>query len=133
MNFVALSGRLARDPEQRLTQSGMCVATFSLVSQRNRKDGKTGKYEADFIRCIAYDKLGDLVIKYYKKGSAIEVIGRMQTRSYEKNGNKVMMTEVICSEVRFAPSSMRDQEPDAENGTVELQDMEQTNDDDLPF
>ena len=99
MNKVILSGRLARDPEIRYTQTGKCVAQFTLaVNRRTSKDAQ----QADFIPIVVWNKLAEICGQYLQKGSQIIVEGRIQVRQYTVNDNsKRYITEVIANEIEF--------------------------------
>ena len=106
MNKVILMGRLTRDPEVRYTQgdNAMAIARYSLaVDRRFKKDGD--EQTADFINCIAFGKAGEFAEKYFRKGTKIAVVGRIQTGSYtNKDGQKVYTTDVVVEEQEFAES-----------------------------
>ncbi len=102
MNKVILIGRLTKDPELRYTNSGKAVANYTLAVDRDYK--KEGQPDADFIRCVAYDKGGEFAGKYLKKGTKIAIVGHIQTGSYEKNGQKVFTTDVIVEHHEFCES-----------------------------
>ena len=106
MNKVILIGRLTRDPEVRYTQgdNAMAIARYSLaVDRRFKKDGD--EQTADFINCIAFGKAGEFAEKYFRKGTKIAVVGRIQTGSYtNKDGQKVYTTDVVVEEQEFAES-----------------------------
>ena len=93
MNKCVIVGRLTKDVELRHTQNETAVASFTLAV--NRKD------KADFINCVAWNKQAEFISKYFNKGSQICLVGRLQTRDYEKDGKKVFITEVITEEVYF--------------------------------
>lgn len=98
MNKIMLVGRLTKDPELRYTQSGTAVTSFTLAV--NRKFSK--EKEADFINCVAWQKTGEFVAEYFKKGSAIGLEGRLQVRTYDdEHGQKHWITEVIAEQVEF--------------------------------
>ena len=104
MNNVILIGRLTADPEVRYTQgeTPMCIARYTLaVDRRFKRDGEP---TADFIRCIAFGKSGEFAQSYLCKGFKIAVTGRIQTGSYEKDGQKVYTTDVIVEQQEFAES-----------------------------
>ena len=129
MNKVILMGRLTRDPEVRYTQTtNTLVASFSLaVNRRFARQGE--ERQADFINIVAWNKTGEFVSKYFKKGQQVAVVGRLQTRSYQDNNNQTRyVTEVIAEEVYFADSNKNTEE----NTTTDEQ-FEITNSDDLPF
>ena len=100
MNNVTLIGRMVRDPEIR-TNNDMTVARFSVAVNRDFKN-KDGKYDADFINCIAFKNTAEFVEKYFSKGMRIGLIGRIQTGSYtNKDGYKIYTTDVVCDKVEF--------------------------------
>lgn len=101
MNSVMLTGRLVRDPQVRYaSQSQMAVANFTLAVDRIRsKDGQ--EQTADFPAIVAFGKTAEIIEKYAVKGSLIGVSGRLQTRSYEKDGRKVYVTEVVAERVEL--------------------------------
>lgn len=88
----------------RTTQSGIPVASFAVACQQKVKNKETGKYGADFINCVAGDKTAEFVCRCFQKGSKILIEGRIQTRSYEKDGIKRWSTEVVCENVEFGGS-----------------------------
>ena len=103
-------GRLTKDPEVRYTQNNMPVANFSIaVNRRFKREGDTET--ADFFNVIAWNKTGEFVSKYFKKGQQIAVVGRLQNRNWDdQNGQKHYATDVVAEEVYFAGSK-------AENNT----------------
>ena len=106
MNKCMLVGRLTRDPEVRYSQgeNTSAIARFSIAINRRFKNAE-GNYEADFINCVAFGKSGEFVEKYFRKGMAIGVTGRIQTGSYtNKDGVKVYTTDVIVEEAEFVES-----------------------------
>ena len=106
MNKVILKGRLARDPDLRYTTSGKAVASFSLAvnrrySSNNNNQGPT----ADFIPCVAWDKLAEIIANNLIKGSEALIEGRLQVRSYDaQDGSKRYVTEVIVGEMEYCGS-----------------------------
>ena len=106
MNKVQLVGRLTRDPEIRYSQGENATATarFSVAVNRRFKNSE-GNYDADFINCVAFGKSAEFVEKYFKKGMAIGLTGRMQTGNYtNKDGQKVYTTDVVVEETEFVES-----------------------------
>lgn len=136
MNRATLIGNLTRDPEVRMTGNGISVCTFSVAVQRRFANAQ-GERQADFFNIVAWRTLADNCGRYLKKGSKVFVGGSMQNRSYDKDGVKRYIMEIIADEVEFlSPVEKRAQgatEPDtgmqdegAEYGT-------EITDDDLPF
>ena len=123
-------GRLTKDPEVRYTQNNMPVANFSIaVSRRFTKENDTVK--ADFFNVIAWNKTGEFVSKYFKKGQQIAVVGRLQNRNWDdQNGQKHYATDVVAEEVYFAGSKA---ENNTNNNTENAETTEFTATSDLPF
>ena len=130
MNKAVLIGRLVRDPEVRYTQSGKAVASITLaVDRRNRKQAEmSGQPTADFIPCVAWDKLAQVI----GKGRRIGVEGRMQVRSYDaQDGSKRYVTEVVVSELEFLDSRKENaNQPGEWQGNINPPDL---SDDEIPF
>lgn len=101
INRVVLVGRLTKDIEIRMTDKGNKIGSFTLAVQRNRA-GAGGQVEADFIRCLAFNKTAENMEKYTHKGSQVAIEGRIQTGSYtDRDGKKVYTTDVACESVQF--------------------------------
>ena len=106
MNSVVLMGRLTKDPEVRYTQSSepVCIASYTLAVDRMKK-AREGEPTADFIRCVAFGKLGEHAKKYYHQGIKVCIRGRIQTGSYtNRDGQKVYTTDVVVESQEFAES-----------------------------
>lgn len=96
MNQVCLIGRITKDVQERRTQNGTAVVSFTLaVDRRKKEDG------ADFINCIAWNKSAETIAKYVHKGDLFGVTGYIQTRSYEKDGRRNYATEVVTTGFQF--------------------------------
>ncbi|HKR82254.1 MAG TPA: single-stranded DNA-binding protein [Candidatus Saccharimonadales bacterium] len=112
LNQVILMGNLTRDPELRQTPSGQQVCSFSLALNRSYKDQNGEWQEAtDFIDVVAWGPLGERVAQYMSKGRRALVQGRLQSRSWEQDGQKRSKVEVLASDVTFL-----DSRGDGENG-----------------
>lgn len=137
MNKVLLIGRLTRDPEIKISQSGTAIARYTLAVDRRFK--QDGGQDADFLPCVAFGKMADFAEKYFHKGLKIAVTGRLETGSYTKeNGDTVYTTTVIVEEQEFVESkssgqgsvtSVSEAKPNATttDGFMDL------DDDELPF
>lgn len=112
INRVVLSGRLTKDIALKTTITGSSVCNFTLAVDRNIKH--PGRQNADFINCVAWGKNAENMSKYLHQGSLIAVDGRLQSRSYEKNGHKVHVTEMLVESVNFLErkGSGEDMHPD---------------------
>ena len=102
MNHFVGIGRLTRDPDVKYTQSGKAVARFNLAIDRRRS--ADAEKQTDFIPCVAWEKTAEMIAQYVSKGQKIAVEGRIQTRSYDKDGRKVYVTEVIVQSMEFCDS-----------------------------
>lgn len=133
LNKVILAGRLTADPELKTTPSGLSVTSFTVaVDRRFQKDKQT-----DFISCVAWRQTAEFITKYFVKGSAICIVGSIQTRKYtDKNGNKRTAVEVVADEVTFVESKKNTAEivemPEAEHYT-QPEAYAEADDSDLPF
>lgn len=117
MNKVFIIGNLSKEIDFMQTNSGLAVARFSVAVKR------TVGNEVDFLNVVVWRSLAESCMKYLKKGSKVAISGSIQTRSYEKNGQKQYITEIIAEQVEFLSKT----EPKQEEMT------EITNTEDLPF
>lgn len=101
-NQVILMGNLTRDPELRSTPNGQSVASFSLALNRSYKGADGNWQEAtDYIDIVAWGPLGERVAQYLTKGRPCLVNGRLQSRSWEQDGQKRSKVEVVAQDVTF--------------------------------
>ena len=105
VNQVILMGNLTRDPELRQTPSGQSVVSFSLALNRAYKD-QSGEWQeaTDFIDVVAWGPLAERVSQYLSKGRRALVQGRLQSRSWEQDGQKRNKVEVLANDVTFVDS-----------------------------
>lgn len=114
MNNISLFGRLTAEPELRTTDNGTKYARFLMaVDRRTQKDA------TDFIDCIAWNKLAEIITKYVHKGNQLSVIGSLETSSYEKNGEKRKSYVVNVREIDFVSQTKPADEPKASQETAE--------------
>lgn len=101
-NQVTLMGNLTRDPELRQIPSGQSVCSFSLALNRSYK-GSDGEWQevTDYVDVVAWGPLGERVAQYVTKGRPVLVSGRLQSRSWEQDGQKRSKLEVIAGDVTF--------------------------------
>ena len=96
-NKVILIGNITDDPELKVTTSGVNVTTFKLAVNRQGKDAPT-----DFFNIVAWRSTAEFVTKYFRKGAAILVCGKIQNRSWtDNNGEKHYATDIVADEVSF--------------------------------
>lgn len=106
INKAMIYGNLTRDPELKALPSGMQVCSFSVATNRtyNDRDGKRQE-STDYHNVVSFGKQGEVIAKYLTKGSGIYVEGRMQTRSWDKDGIKHYRTEIIADRFEFGPKT----------------------------
>lgn len=105
LNQVTLMGNLTRDPELRQTPTGQNVCSFSLALNRNYKDSSGEWQEAtDYIDIVAWGPLAERVAQYLSRGRRCLVQGRLQSRSWEQEGQKRSKVEVLANDVTFLDS-----------------------------
>lgn len=112
MNKVVLMGRLTREPEVRYSNGAEPLAVARYTLAVNRRFKRKDEPEADFIPCVTLGKSGEFAEKYFRKGQLVGVIGRLQVRSWDKDGERRYTTEVIIEEQHFAES--KNSQPAAE-------------------
>jgi single-strand DNA-binding protein len=102
VNQVILMGNLTRDPDLRQIPSGQSVCSFSLALNRAYKDqGGEWQEATDYIDVVAWGPLGERVAQYVTKGRRVLVQGRLQSRSWEQEGQKRSKVEVLANDVTF--------------------------------
>ena len=103
INNVTLVGRLVAPPDLRKTPNNVSSLQGTLAVNRNFKN-ENGDREADFINFQAWRGTADIIAQYCSKGSLIGLTGRLQVRSYEKDGQRRYVTEVIAESVALLES-----------------------------
>lgn len=120
LNQVTLMGNLTRDPELRQTPNGQNVTSFSLALNRSYKDANGEWQEAtDYIDIVCWGPLAERVAQYLSKGRRCLVQGRLQSRSWEQDGQKRSKVEVLANDVTFLDSRVSDSEPASSEPTDE--------------
>ena len=110
MNKVILMGRLTRDPEIRYSQGErqMAIARYTLAVDRKGQKNENGQ-QADFIRCVAFDRAAEFADKYLRQGQRVLIEGRIQTGSYQdRDGKTVYTTDIVVEQQEFADSKSED-------------------------
>jgi single-strand DNA-binding protein len=139
INKVILIGNLGSDPEVRYTPDGTAVANFNIATSDEWTDKDSGerKKRTEWHRIVAWRKLGEICGEYLSKGKQVYVEGKLQTRSWEKDGVTRYTTEVIASDVQFlggrnAGDTYKSSEPARSQGYDESP-LTNRQDDDIPF
>lgn len=137
MNKLFIVGNLTRDPDLRVTQSGLDVCSFTVAVNRRRREGQP--QEADFFRVTAWREMGKNCKQYLAKGRKVAVTGSVSVSTYQaQDGSTRAQLEVTADDVEFltpkgeapaqqpnVPQAVTSRPP--EGGYVEVED------DDLPF
>lgn len=139
INKVILIGRLGRDPEVRYTPDGAAVANFSIATSDEWTDKASGerKERTEWHRIVAWRKLGEICGEYLSKGRQVYVEGKLQTRSWEKDGVTRYSTEIVASDVQFlgardSADTYRPPEP-SQSREYSAPPVADKEDDDIPF
>lgn len=146
LNKVFLYGNLTRDPELKALPSGQQLASFGLATNRTYKDKNGQKQEStEFHNIVAFGRPAELIAQYMKKGRPLFVEGRIQTRSWESEGQKKYRTEIVVDNFQFGdggkgPSTgsgqaARGEEPQSspkDDDSIKYPD-EEINPEDIPF
>jgi single-strand DNA-binding protein len=140
LNKVVLYGNLTRDPELKALPSGGQVANFSIATNRIYKDKSGQKQEStEFHNVVAFGRTAELIGQYMKKGKPLYVEGRLQTRSWEKDGQKNYPTEIVVDSFQFGAdgkgttSSRKAEEQSAPADEGIKHPEEEINPEDIPF
>lgn len=99
-------GRLTRDPEIRYSQGErqMAIARYTLAVDRRGQKNENGQ-QADFIRCVAFDRAAEFADKFLRQGQRVLIEGRIQTGSYQdRDGKTVYTTDIVVEQQEFAES-----------------------------
>jgi len=102
LNKALIIGNLTRDPELKSLPSGVQVASFGVATNRVYKDKDGNKQEStEFHNIVVFGRQAETSAQYLKKGSGVLVEGRLQTRSWESDGQKKYRTEIVADRVQF--------------------------------
>jgi len=106
LNKVILIGNLGRDPEIRYSQQGLAVVNFSLATSESWTDKNTGERQdkTEWHKIVVFGKQAEVCEKYLSKGKQVYIEGRLQTRSWEKDGHTNYTTEIVVSNFVFLGS-----------------------------
>ena len=100
LNKVIIAGRMVADAEIKQTAGGKAATTFRLAV--NRRALNRENPEVDFFNVTAWQNTAEFIAKYFRKGSSICIIGRIQNRSWtDQNGQKRYATDIIADEAHF--------------------------------
>jgi single-strand DNA-binding protein len=102
LNKAYILGNLTRDPELKSLPSGVNVCTFGLATNRVYRDRDGNKKEdTEFHNVVVFGRQAETTAQYLRKGSSALIEGRLQTRSWEQEGQKKYRTEIVADRVQF--------------------------------
>ncbi len=103
LNKVMLIGNLGRDPEIRYSQQGLAVVNFSIATSEQWTDKNSGdrQEKTEWHNIVSFGKQAEILEKYLSKGSPIYIEGRLQTSSYDKEGQTHYMTKIVVVNFQF--------------------------------
>ncbi len=105
LNKVQLIGFLGKNPDVRYTQDGDAICRISMATSESWKDKKGEKQEkTEWHQIVFFGKLAETVGEYLKKGSPAYVEGKLQTRSWDKDGETRYSTEIVAESMKMLPS-----------------------------
>ncbi len=137
--FIGI-GRLGKDPEIRYTPGGDAVASFSIAISETWKDKTSGEQQerTEWVQCVAWRRLAEVIGEYLNKGSKIYVEGKLQTRKWQdQQGQDRYTTEVIVSEMQMLDSKPSGGSSNQQQQSREPQTYDQSggfeDDEDIPF
>jgi single-strand DNA-binding protein len=144
-NNTVLVGRITKALEMKTTTNGVNVLSFTLAINKKVKE----KDQVSYISCVSFNKTAEILNQYADKGSLVLVDGELQSRSYEKDGKTVYVTEVIVNRVVLLDNKQKSDKVEVESkpsprsdrlnqhkDTIDTRLAEAkkiVNDDDLPF
>lgn len=103
LNQLVIVGRLVKDPELEETESGKKVSNLTLAVPRSFKNAE-GEYETDFIDCVLWNSIAENTAEYCHKGDLLGVKGRIQTDTFEKDGQNHKVSKLIAEKITFLTS-----------------------------
>lgn len=108
LNQVVVVGRLVSDPEISTTENNRKRTYITVAIPRSYKNME-GNYDTDFIKCVLWNGIAENTCEYCKKGDIVGIKGRLQSSSYEKDGEIKYVMEVIAERVTFLSSKKADE------------------------
>ena len=106
-NSITLVGRLTKDPISAIFGESAKVS-FSIAVDRDYKKKDQENYDTDFFMCIAWNKLAEIIETYSHKGQLVLISGSVQNRSYEKDGEKKYITEIIVNKFQMLDNKKKE-------------------------
>ena len=125
MNKVILVGYVGKDPEIKDINNKK-LAKFSLATS----EWGGGEKRTEWHNINAWGKTAEICSKYVRKGTLLAIIGRINTRTWERDGQRRYMTEIITDRVELLG---RNEQREDEANTEPSTEGDEPVDNDLPF
>ena len=141
INKVILIGNLGGDPEAKFMPSGGAVTNITVATSESWKDKTSGeqKEQTEWHKVVFFNRLAEIAGEYLSKGSKVYIEGSLRTRSWEQDGQKKYMTEIVASEMQMLDSrgestqaARPEQKPAQKPAPQQAQGYDDF-DDDIPF
>ena len=136
VNKVILVGNLGKDPEVMTFDNGVKKVSFSLATSESYKNKEGQRVDTtEWHNVVLWRGLADVAERFLKKGNQVYIEGKIKTRSYEQDGQKRYITEIVADNMTML-GGRRDQSEAEEvsiGETQEAADDTPLPDDDLPF
>ena len=104
MNQINLIGRIGKEPEAKETEGGKTITRTTLAVSNSKE-------HTEWFNIVAWENAAKTISKYAHKGDIIQLTGRVETREYEKDGDKKRITEVVVSQVELLPNKRNEVDP----------------------
>lgn len=116
VNLVILIGNLGRDPETRYLPSGGAVTNVTIATSESWKDKASGQMQerTEWNKVVFFNRLAEIAGEFLKKGSKVYIEGSLRTRSYDKDGQKHYITEIVANEMQMLDSRGGQQADDSQ-------------------
>lgn len=134
LNKVTLSGNLGADADLRYMGNGTAVCSFSLaVNDRMPKgDGEWGEW-TNWPDCVIFGKRAEALAPWLRKGTKVSLLGRIHTRSYEKDGQSVKRWEVRVDDLELMQYKREQQQTEPACPPAQQAPAPDVYEDDIPF
>ncbi len=117
VNKVIIVGRLGRDPELRFLQSGNAVCKLNLATSEKYTNKNHELVETtEWHRVTIWGKLAENAAKFLAKGSLVYIEGKLKTNTYEKDGQKHWVTEILATNVQYLSTKAENKENSERSG-----------------
>jgi single-strand DNA-binding protein len=135
LNKAEIIGNLTRDPEVKQTQNGKFYTSLSVATNREWTDKNTGerKKDVEYHNVVLWGRIAEIAGQYLHKGDKAFFSGRLQTRSWEKEGHKNYRTEIVVDNLIMLNTKPKQNTSEDLGPDPSQEDLGQISVEDLPF